>query len=141
MANTASTTSSNPLRVLVVEDEALIGIMFEDALKELGCEVVKICTTLAQAIDSAANLELDVAILDFNLRGEQSIAVGQILRDRGIPFVFSTGYGSDSVPQDFRNQILLAKPFGDDDIKTALESAMNGRWTFLRPASDAASSI
>lgn len=133
MADSASRTIRKPLRVLVVEDEALIGMMFEDALQDLGCEVVGICTTLDRAKACAASLEFDVAILDVNIHGQEITPVGHILRSRGIPFVVSTGYRGDSIPDEFRERPLLAKPFGDEDIKTALQAVIAGLWTFGQP--------
>jgi DNA-binding response OmpR family regulator len=56
-------------RVLVVEDEALIAVLVEDYLTDLGCEIVGIAARLEDGLAKAASLQIDVAILDMNLAG------------------------------------------------------------------------
>ncbi|SEP48869.1 Response regulator receiver domain-containing protein [Rhodospirillales bacterium URHD0017] len=59
-------------RVLVVEDEVIVGMLLEDMLGELGCEVVAISTHLEEALGLARRLDIDFALLDINLDGHQS---------------------------------------------------------------------
>ena len=83
-----------PRRVLVVEDEVILGMLLEDMLGELGCEVAAISTHLEQALQLARTLDIDLAILDINLRGTQSFPVADVLGVRSVPFLFATGYGA-----------------------------------------------
>jgi CheY-like chemotaxis protein len=119
---------NRPLRILVVEDEALICLTLQDVLEDLGCVIAAMCTTLQQAMDSARRDDFDVAILDVNLNGEEVTPVSAVLRDRNIPFIFSTGYGSSGVPKQFSHYPMIEKPFRDTDVKLSLQSAMKGHW-------------
>lgn len=98
-------------RVLVVEDEILIAMMIEDALTEFGCEIVGPVSTLEAALKLARNETLDAAFLDVTIRGGEVFPVAEILMKRGIPFVFSSGYGDWALPEAFKGQHRLTKPF------------------------------
>jgi CheY-like chemotaxis protein len=113
-----------PLRVLVVEDEALICMTLHDVLEDLGCEIAATCTSLQQAMQSASHAEFDVAILDVNLAGEEITPVSATLQNRSIPFIFSTGYGKHGVPKQFGGYPVMEKPFSDADVETALKAAL-----------------
>lgn len=85
------------LRILVVEDEMTIALMIEDMLTDLGHDVVELAMRLPRALAAARNETFDFAILDVNLDGHRSSPVAEVLIERGIPFVFATGYGSDGI--------------------------------------------
>ena len=89
-------------RLLVVEDEYLIRMLLEDMLADLGYEVAAAVGTLAEASDVAANGDFDAAILDVNLDGQEIYPVADILANRGLPFVFVTGYGERSLREPYR---------------------------------------
>ena len=76
--------------ILVVEDEMLVAMMLEDMLTDIGYRVVK-ASRLTKAASLAATADIDCAILDVNLDGETSYPVANALRQRGIPFLFSSG--------------------------------------------------
>ena len=99
------------LRALLVEDEGSIALMLEDMLGALGCEIAASVARLAQACTVARTGSFDFAILDVNLGGELGFPVALILRERGIPFLFSTGYGEGAVPPEFGTYPVLNKPF------------------------------
>jgi CheY-like chemotaxis protein len=103
-------------RVLVVEDELLVSMLIEEILFAEGCTVAGPFTTLADALGAARNETFDIALLDVNLRGERVYPVVQILTDRGIPFMFLSGYGSGAVPDDHPEWRVCAKPFTADDL-------------------------
>jgi CheY-like chemotaxis protein len=105
------------LRIFVVEDEALICMMLQDLLEDLGCTVAVVSTTLQQAIDAASRDDFDLAILDVNLHGEDITPVSAMLHERAIPFVFSTGYGRNGVPEQFSQYPVIEKPFRDTDLE------------------------
>ena len=107
-------------RVLVVEDEAMAAMLLEDMLESLGCEVVGVAARLEAAQKVALVVGCDVATLDVNLAGQMSYPVAVILRSRGIPFVFATGYRSIALPAELRDAIVLAKPYSMAQLTDAL---------------------
>jgi CheY-like chemotaxis protein len=113
-------------RILIVEDEALIAMMVEDFLEELGWKVVGWAGGIERALAMARDADIDAALLDVNLGGQNSFAVADILSGRHIPFVFATGYGTDGVADRFRDVPTLTKPFRPDDLDRALLRAAAG---------------
>ena len=113
-------------RVLVVEDEMMIAMLLEDMLIDLGCEVVGIASRLDDALLRAQNTAFDIAILDVNLNGQTSYAVADALAERGLPFVFATGYGSGGLTPRYQNITTLQKPFQISDLIRALSEALAG---------------
>jgi CheY-like chemotaxis protein len=108
------------LRILVVEDEMLVAMYLEDMLVELGHEVAETAARLDPALAIAAEAEVDAAILDVNLAGERSFPVADLLADRGIPFLFATGYGLHGIEERFRGCTVLQKPFRSAELREAL---------------------
>jgi len=107
-------------RALIVEDEVLVAMLIEELLERLGYEVVAISSHLEQALELARTIEVDFALLDVNLNGKQSFPVAEMLRGRGIPFVFATGYGEGTLDGAFSGVPLVQKPFSRDDLRAAL---------------------
>jgi CheY-like chemotaxis protein len=113
------------LRVLVVEDDSLICLLFEDMLLELGCEVAgtacdfKRATALAQVQEN-----IDVAILDVNLGGQLVFPIAEILSKRGIPFLFATGMGAASLPPAWQGHCSVQKPMTVASLDNGLRRAM-----------------
>jgi DNA-binding response OmpR family regulator len=103
-------------RVLLVEDEGLVALMIEDMLEELGLKVVASAAHLKRACELAATGSFDLALLDVNLAGEFVFPVARVLRDRGIPFLFSTGYGTPPLEEEFRHALAIGKPFSIDEL-------------------------
>jgi PAS domain S-box-containing protein len=97
-------------RVLVVEDEALVGIMIQECLTELGFQIVGPVCTASDALAAAKDGDFDAAILDINLGDGMVYQVAEILARRHVPFVFVTGYDADSVDSRFRGIPVLQKP-------------------------------
>jgi CheY-like chemotaxis protein len=114
------------LRLLVVEDEALVAMALEDMLGDLGCVVVDVAGTLARGVALADELAIDGAILDINLGGEKVFPVCERLAERGVPFVFCTGYGLAGVPADFATAPTLAKPYDEHRLRKLLISGFAG---------------
>ena len=112
------------LRILVVEDESLIAMMLEDILVELGCVVVGPAGRLNDALDLVHRVEVDAAILDVNIHGEQSFPIAAALDQQGTRYIFATGYGSDGVKDQFSNAPVLQKPYSLRQIATALMSIL-----------------
>lgn len=109
------------LRILVVEDEFVIALSTETALRDLGCTDVVVALHLPDAVEIAKQQQLDAALLDVNLAGSEVFPVADVLVRRGIPFIFLTGYGPEVIRADLRHHYLVRKPFQPRDIKGALE--------------------
>lgn len=113
-------------RVLVVEDEAAIAMLLEDMLLDFGCTIVGPAARLANALDLAQRETFEVAILDVNVAGEPIYPVAEALAERGLPFVFSTGYGGAGIKEPFRDRPVVQKPFSQADLKRTLLGVMGG---------------
>ncbi len=111
-------------RILVVEDEALIAVMVEDMLSELGSTVVGPAATIEQALALARSEDIDGAVLDVNVRGERIDPVAEALAGRGVPMLFATGYGevrlASGVPVT-----VIDKPYTQEKLARGLASAMS----------------
>lgn len=110
-------------RVLVVEDDALIGMAVAQSAEHCGCTVVGPVMRLSAGIQAAETAELDGAILDIDLGSEQVWPVAEILQRRGTPFVLLSGYSSAEVPEGFWKVPLVAKPSTDAALHRALVEA------------------
>jgi two-component sensor histidine kinase/DNA-binding response OmpR family regulator len=97
-------------RMLIAEDEALVAIMMEDLAVELGWSVVGPFAKAADALAAAKDDDIQAALLDVNLGGESVYAVADALTARGVPFVFTTGYGAESIDRRFASTPILQKP-------------------------------
>jgi len=109
-------------RVLVVEDEMLIGMLLEDMLTDLGHEVAAIVPRLKEALAAVDRETYDLAILDVHLHGESGFPVAEALIAKGVPFVFATGYGERGLPETYRGRPVLQKPFAKDDLERVLKT-------------------
>lgn len=116
-------TSRPALRILVVEDEVLIALMLEDYLSELGHEVIGPAMRLRPGLVIAEGEELDLAILDVNLAGETSMPIAAALMRRRIPFMFATAYGRQGLTDEFKERVVLQKPFTLQELSEAIEEA------------------
>jgi len=111
-------------RVLLVEDEGLVALMIEDMLEQLGLKVVASAAHVKKACELATNASFDVALLDVNLAGELVFPVARILRDRRIPFLFSTGYGGPPLEEEFSTAPAIGKPFSIEELKEKLRALL-----------------
>ena len=114
------------LRLLVVEDEAMVAMMVEDMLIALGCVVVDVAGTLSRGLALAGDsaIDIDGAILDINLGGEKVYPVAQALTVRGVPFIFSTGYSLTGIAPDFSHVPVLPKPYEQEALEEQLLEAV-----------------
>lgn len=116
----------NGASVLIVEDEAIVAMLLEDMLEELGHQTVASIARIGKAFETLESLEFDVAILDVNVNGELVFPLAQSISEKGKPIVFSSGYGRGGLPRQFDNCAMLAKPFSIQDLKRALEAIQFG---------------
>ncbi len=120
------TTTDPAPRVLIVEDEFLLVMLLEDLLPTLGYTVAGSAGSVEHARATLATADVDPAVVGVDLAGEPSFPVADALRARGVPFLFTTGYGQQGLPERFADAAVLAKPFRRQDIQDALAG--------LRPA-------
>lgn len=102
--------------MLVVEDQSIVAFHLMDVLHEAGCRVVGPVATLEPALALAQGEQLDLAVLDVNVEGEQIFPVALELETRGIPYVLATGYGESTLPERWRGRPCLRKPFTDEQL-------------------------
>jgi len=126
---------SGPLvgrKVLLVEDNYLIAEHVRGLLEDAGCDVVGPASGLARALALVhSGAAMDGALLDINLDGEFCFAAAAALSERGIPFVFVTGYDDRTiVPREFAEWPVLSKPL---DERRLIETVAA---TFPVPARD-----
>ena len=113
-------------RVLIVEDEVLLALHLEDLLTALGHEVVGQATRIDMAMELARESDIDFAVLDINVAGTKSFPVADILRQRGIPFAFATGYGAEGLMDGYRDFPTLRKPYGQEDLERTIAQVFRG---------------
>lgn len=105
----------------------LVAMLIEDMLTDLGHEVVGPAMRLETALPLARNADLDFAVLDVNLGDTKSFPVADVLRERGVPFIFATGYGRKGLEEAYQEVFTLKKPFEARDLQRAFEQAAD--WT------------
>jgi CheY-like chemotaxis protein len=109
------------MQVFVVEDEALLALMLEDILSDLGCILAGSADTVASALSKIADIStIDAAILDVHLGGETVFPVADALVHRRVPFVFSTGFGPADLAVRYPGSPLLAKPYPPEALGEVL---------------------
>jgi DNA-binding response OmpR family regulator len=82
--------------------------------------------SVTDALDAIALQVPDAAILDINLAGEQSFPVANALREHGVPFLFATGYGERSLPDEFAGERTMQKPYLPHVLRSQLVALLNG---------------
>jgi CheY-like chemotaxis protein len=108
------------LRVLVVEDEMMVSMLIEDMLSDMGCTVMGPASRLDEAMELAMATDIDCAVLDVNLGGQPIFPLADLLRERGCPFAFATGYGDAGLREVDRGTPVLQKPFREGDLARVL---------------------
>ncbi|WP_247280027.1 MULTISPECIES: response regulator [unclassified Bradyrhizobium] len=112
-----------PADVLVVEDDPIIAIDFEDRLLGFGVRHVRTAGSVTQALDAIAKGAPDFALLDVELNREKSFAIAERLVALNVPFVFVTGYGAETrIPPEFAARPRLQKPCSSEALEAALRT-------------------
>ena len=109
-------------RILVVEDELMIRMLLDGMLEDIGYTMTAEAGAIEEAVALAKKGDFDAAILDVNLNGQPITPVVEALIERGLPFVFATGYGARGVPEAYRNNPTLQKPFQTEALEQALKA-------------------
>lgn len=111
-------------RILIVEDDFLIGASLSDLLRRHGCLVSGPVFTVKDAVEIMGRETLDGAVLDYKVQDGMTLAIVERLRRDGIPFVIVTGYQRDHLPAELRKAPYLAKPVLPD----VLIEVIAGTW-------------
>ena len=123
-------------RVLIVEDELVIGLELATILEATKVQVIGPANTLSAGRALIAKETLDAALLDINLGGERAEELAKELARARVPFAFLTGYGRETLPPTFQATALIAKPFHAEHILSELRHLLSGSphtVTELRP--------
>jgi CheY-like chemotaxis protein len=120
-------TPAPPSDVLLVEDDPIIALDFEDTIIGLGVKTVRTAATVARALQMIADRAPDFALLDVSLMREKSFAIAERLNALKIPFAFVTGYSSDvRLPQAFAGRPRILKPCSTEALETVLKLHARG---------------
>lgn len=112
-----------PEDVLIVEDDPIIAIDFEDRLLGFGVAGVRTVGSVTKALEAIAKRTPDFALLDVELIRETSFAIAERLVALKVPFVFVTGYGAEArIPPALAGQPRLQKPCSSDALEAALQA-------------------
>ena len=115
-----------PDDVLIVEDDPIIALGFEDTILGFGVKTVRTASSVARALEMIADRAPDFALLDVGLVREKSFAIAERLEALKIPFAFVTGYGAvgaiGGFPAAFANKPRLAKPCSTDALEAVLKN-------------------
>ena len=118
---TDGSNSHVPNDVLVIEDDAIIALDFEDTIIGLGVKTVRTAASVKRALQLIDERAPDFALLDIGLMREKSFPVAERLDQLGIPFAFVSGYGRDAaIPAAFAEKPRLPKPCTTGALKAAL---------------------
>jgi chemotaxis family two-component system sensor kinase Cph1 len=116
-----SATIVDAYRVLIVEDSFLVVMALEDLFDRLGWKMIGPAVRVDEALMLARTETFDAAFVDINLAGEMSWPVAAVLKERGIPFVFSTGYNVETlVPTSLRGTAIVSKPYQPNDVERCI---------------------
>lgn len=110
-------------RILIVEDEAMIALLLQNMVTDLGCIVAAWAKSTVEALAFISTGEaFDAALLDLLLNGETALPIAAALDQRGIPFVVTTGFDGPVVLSRFAGHVILQKPIEQTDLERALVS-------------------
>lgn len=116
------------LRILIVEDDALVALNLQEFVESLGCTVVGPAGRLGEALRTLEREEIDGAMLDINLHGELVYPLAERLAERKIPMLFCSGYAFTSiVPERFAHYRQVAKPCVEHTLRTAMMETFTAR--------------
>ena len=123
----ADGTAALPNDVLIVEDDPIIALDFEETILGFGVKTVRTAGGVARALEMIADRAPDFALLDVGLVREKSFAVAERLDELQIPFVFVTGYGAHvRLPAALANKPRLPKPYSSDALLAVLKGRSGG---------------
>lgn len=111
--------------IILVEDEFLLAMLFQDMLEDMGLEVVGPFRNVSGALDALKRSKrVDMGLLDIDLGDETSLHVADALSERDIPFMFATGFGSTPI-DGYDDAEVLSKPFTEHQLLECLRSLLS----------------
>jgi DNA-binding NtrC family response regulator len=111
-----------PDDVLIVEDDLIIALDFEETILGFGVKTVRTAGNVSRALEMIADRAPDFALLDVGLVREKSFAVAERLDELQIPFAFVTGYGADvRLPVAYAHTPRLPKPCAADAMAAVVK--------------------
>jgi AmiR/NasT family two-component response regulator len=113
------------VRVLVVEDEAILAIDIAEQLSDAGFEIIGPAPSVGKALRLIEEVGCDIAVLDFNLRDETAESIALVLQTLRIPFLFLSGVSRERLPQWCGGAMLLPKPVRLDALLPALQQSLH----------------
>jgi len=119
-----ASSANGDSRLLLVEDELMVGLFMQDLLKTIGYHPTEPIGRLSEAISAATQERFEGAILDMNLNGEIVYPLAELLTEQRVPFLFVTGYGSHSLDPRFTLVPVLQKPVVQDELAGALNRVL-----------------
>lgn len=114
-----------PLHILIVEDEIMLAMLLEEVVAQAGHTSRK-AARLDKALALLEAERFDAAVLDVNLNGERTFPLAAKLRERGVRFLFASGYGDAGVPPEYRDCRVLQKPYTQEAFSSALQALLQG---------------
>jgi DNA-binding NtrC family response regulator len=102
-------------RVLIIEDEFLLGDDLARALRQIGVHVIGPIAEFSDAA-SVAHGDFDIAVIDVNLRGNSTYPIADAMMQADKVFIFTTGYGAGCIPEHFRHVTRWEKPYDLDKV-------------------------
>lgn len=115
----------SPKTVLIVEDEPMIALSIEQHLDDLGYRATA-TSSIEQALERIEQGDIDLCILDYDIRGRASTPVAAALHERSVPFVLCSGSDVPTLADLFEGVLILGKPFTQVDLESAVTSALQG---------------
>ena len=112
-------------KILLVEDNFMVGMSLRKTIEELGCTVVGPIASVREAERLASETDVDACVLDINIIGGTSVGVAERMGAKGTPVIFVTGYGSPrALPDAMVNVPRLNKPVDERGLEEALRRAI-----------------
>ena len=114
-------THSSRMRILIVEDDGLLGMMLESLVEDLGFQVLGPMRNLQDGLDHALRDRIDFALLDFDLgNGTDALPIAEQLGRRGIPYVFTSGTDPSVIRRSLPDAKVMRKPIGERALELVL---------------------
>lgn len=111
-------------RVLIVEDNALISMELEASLEGAGYNVVGRAKSVVEALSVIETTDIDIAVLDVDLGGEQSFPIADALSAKGVPYTFATGFETLTEEKGYTAPVLT-KPVNDTTLRRTFDKLLN----------------
>jgi len=115
------------VRLMVVEDEMLVGMLLKRTLEGFGAVVVGPYARLADGLAAARSERFDGAVLDLNLAGELANPIADQLLAHSVPFLFLTGFQRESIDRRYASVPVLQKPIDASALERGLLALLNDR--------------